>query len=100
MKIPLRLENEPSDAPASKRSGGCVEVGERNVEAVSKCRSELSKRRFAWGFLRAKDVEAVEARPRKPVSKPCRRAPTSTTSTTDHEPTGKRSSRYRMGADE
>jgi len=41
-------------------------------ERVSKCRSEVSKRRFAWVFLRARGVEAVEARLlrlSKPVSK-------------------------------
>jgi hypothetical protein len=60
-------------------------LGKWKVEAVSKCRSQVSKRakrRFAWVLLRAKDVEAVEAGPRrlsKLMSKRCRSAPTSTT---------------------
>ena len=71
----------PSDPPLLKRSGGVSKWGEENVEAVSKCRSDVSKRRFAWGFPRAEDVEAVEARPRrvsKFMSKRCRSGPTST----------------------
>ena len=37
-------------------------MGKLKVEAVSKCRSDVSKRRFAWLILRTRDVEAVEAR--------------------------------------
>jgi hypothetical protein len=80
----------PPTPPLLERSGGCVEVGEWNVEAVSKCRSELSKRRFAWLLLCANRVEAVEAgrlRMSKSVSKECR---SPRTSTREREGVGKR----------
>ena len=76
----LHTKHEPSDAPASEEKRGVSKLGKLDVEAVSKCRSEVSKRRFGWHLLPTEHVEAVEAGLRsasKPASKRCRSAPTS-----------------------
>jgi hypothetical protein len=78
----LALKTNPPTPPLLREAGGMSKWGKGDVEAVSKCRSKVSKRRLAWASLRTRDVEAVEAGSRrlsKSVSKQCRSAPTSTT---------------------
>jgi hypothetical protein len=82
----LSLENEPSDAPASKRSGGCVEAGEMGCRSGVEVSKQGVEAAVCLGFASRKDVEARRLRLSKSMSKGCRSTPTSTRG---REPTGK-----------
>src|SRR5216684_4289299 len=53
----------PPTPPLLREAAGVSKLGKRNVKAMSKCRSDVSKRakrRFAWRVLRARHVETLE----------------------------------------